>query len=194
MVDQILGRPVAVTERVPRVEFVVLNYGVLQLELLSRRDDVLIDLLELELRRVDSKDDQAVVRVFVMPGLDVWQCAYAVDAGVCPEVDEYDLPLSLHIGEQERIAVDPLLSRVVDLRRHRIFKDGHLRRLRRRCGRGLGRGRRRCGWGRHGRRCRRGRHRRRSGRNADDDRLHWLFLAGRARCDYQRKRGDEEHR
>ena len=53
--------------------------------------DVAGVVLERELRRVDADDDEPVVAVLLVPGLEIGQRAQAVDAGVGPEVDQHDL-------------------------------------------------------------------------------------------------------
>ena len=175
VVYQILGGPVAVVEGAPRAEVVVLDDGILQPEIARRLDDVLVNLLELELRRVDAENHQAALGVFVVPRFHVGQRADAVYAGVRPEIHQNDLAFVPHPRERERRGVYPLArlaqfggGYVLDFggggrrdgRRRRSGRGGGIRR-------GFGRGRRRGGGlGRRRGVVRRRRRRRRFSRSA----------------------------
>ena len=88
LVDEVLGGPVAVVEGVPGVEVVVLHNGPGEAVIGNSLPDVVNVMLELELRGVDADDNEAIVGVLRMPNLEVGKGAYAVDAGVGPEVYE----------------------------------------------------------------------------------------------------------
>ena len=66
-VDQVLGRPVLVAERVPGAEVVVLDDRVADPVAVDRVVDVAGVLLERELGRVDADDRQPVVAVVARP-------------------------------------------------------------------------------------------------------------------------------
>jgi hypothetical protein len=90
-VDQVLLRPVLVPEHVPRQELVVDRDRILHVQPADGVLDIRDDVLERELGRVDADDDEAVLPVARVPRLEVRKRAQAVDARVCPEVDEDDL-------------------------------------------------------------------------------------------------------
>ncbi len=91
LVDEILGGPVAVAVVRPRREPVVHGDRVGDAEVLRAAGHIRLDLLERVLGRVDADDLEPLVLVGVIPTDDVGDGALAVDAGVRPEVDEYDL-------------------------------------------------------------------------------------------------------
>ncbi len=101
-VDQVLGRPVAVAERVPRAVVVVQRHRIAHAQPGDRSADVVGLVLERELGRVYADDLQALVPVGVVPGTEVGQRAQAVDAGVRPEVDQHHL--AAQAGDGERVA------------------------------------------------------------------------------------------
>jgi hypothetical protein len=61
--------------------------------------------LERKLRRVHADHDQPLILVLLMPGADVAERAEPVDARVCPEVDEDDLPAQALW--RQRLGVEP---------------------------------------------------------------------------------------
>src|SRR4029077_12370723 len=70
---------------------VIDRHRVAHAELLYRAAHVRLVLLEGKLRRVHADDDESAILVTLVPGLQVRQRTQAVDAGVGPEVDQYDL-------------------------------------------------------------------------------------------------------
>ena len=145
-VDQILRGPRTVPELPPRLEVVVLDYGIPEVVVDRRLLHVLGDFLELELRRVHTENHQARVGVLLMPVAEPGEGAYAVDAGVRPEVDKDDLAPTAFDGEG--LGVDPRAR--PGERGRGVGRRRGLARCRRWCRR-FGRRRRR---GRRGSRCR----------------------------------------
>ena len=47
--------------------------------------------LEIEFRRVDADHDQTCLSVFCSPRLQEGQRPQAINAGICPEVDQHNL-------------------------------------------------------------------------------------------------------
>src|SRR5208282_4695200 len=135
-VEQVVGRPVFVVVGVPRPLVVVLYDRVANAELFDRVLDIAGFLLEGELGRLHADDRQSVLAVGRVPRLQVGQRAYAVDAGVGPEVDQHDPPAQP--GERQRPAarrVEPVLG-VREFRRraevgqfHRVRQQRRLARV-----------------------------------------------------------------
>ena len=66
--------------------------------------------LERELGRVDADDREPVCTVARVPSLDARERAYAVDAGVGPEIDQHDPPPQLPDGKLSSSRVEPALG------------------------------------------------------------------------------------
>ena len=101
-VDEVQRRPVVVVEGAPDRVVVVGSDRVVDRSLLRRHPHPVDLVLERELRRVDSDDDQAVVAVGLRPGADVRLLAQPVDAGQRPEVDEDDRARAARRGRVAR--------------------------------------------------------------------------------------------
>ena len=104
-VDEVERRPVVVGEGGPDLVVVVGRDGVVDVPHLDRLPDEIDVVLEPELRRVNSDDDQPVVAVGPRPRADVRLLAQPVDARERPEVHEHDVPAQL--GGAEWVGVDP---------------------------------------------------------------------------------------
>ena len=104
-VDEVERRPVVVGEGAPDLVVVVDRDRVVDLSLLRRLPDAVDLVLERELRRVDSDDDQPVVPVGLRPGADVWLLAQPVDARQRPEVHQDDV--AAQPGGAEWLGVEP---------------------------------------------------------------------------------------
>ncbi len=136
LVDEVLGRPVLVAVRVPRVHLEVDGHRPGDPEALDRRGDVGALLLEVELRGVDADDDQAAAAVRLLEVLQVGDGAHAVDAGERPEVDEHNLAAQAVHGEG--LAVQPAVE-AGELGRSHALVGGDERRVAA-AGGGAGRG------------------------------------------------------
>ena len=95
LVDDVLRRPVLIVVGIPRRIVVVLCDRILDAMALDRGLNVADDLLEWELRCMNADDDKSSFLVGVIQFRDVWQRAGAVDAPVCPEIDEDDFPAQI---------------------------------------------------------------------------------------------------
>ncbi len=89
-IDQVLRRPVAVGERVPRPEIIVLRDGVREPILLDRVCDIRFALFKDELGSMDTDEREGLVFIFLPVRLHMWERADAVDAAVGPEVDKHN--------------------------------------------------------------------------------------------------------
>ena len=91
LVDEIFGGRSVVEKGVPGGVVIVLSNGILQ----TVDDDsfcyVLLNLLELKLRRVYREYYQAPITVFFVPFLHIGKSAFAVNAGVSPEVHQHHI-------------------------------------------------------------------------------------------------------
>src|SRR6516164_2438241 len=90
-VDDVLRRPVLIVVGIPRRIVVVLRDRILDAVALDRGLDIAGHLLERELRCMDPDHDESSILVGVVPYRDVRQRTSAVDAAVCPKIDEDDL-------------------------------------------------------------------------------------------------------
>src|SRR5215207_1936034 len=122
-VDEIERRPVMVGERAPDLVVVVERDRVVDRSLLRRLPHAVNVVLERELRRVDSDDDQPVVPVRLRPRTDVRLLAQPVDARQRPEVHEDDAAAQL--GGAEWLGVEPP-GRPADRGHVQTFGHGHL--------------------------------------------------------------------
>ena len=117
-VDQIVGGPVLVVVGVPRVVAVVDGDRIVHAELRGLGAHVRDHMLEGELGGVHPHHHEPVLRVGLVPGLDVGKRALAVDARVGPEVHQDDLaPQS---RECERLAARCVQPRGDPLERRRL--------------------------------------------------------------------------
>src|ERR1700757_4793350 len=116
-VDDVLRRPVLIVIGLPRRIVVVLRDRILDAMALDRGLDVTGHLLKRELRCMNADDDKPLILVGVIQFRDVWQRASAVDAAVCPEIDEDDLPAQIcnaqwsgvePIADTDKVRCDPL--------------------------------------------------------------------------------------
>ena len=105
-VDEVERRPVVVVEGAPDLVVVVDRDRVVDRSLLRRPPHAVDLVLERELRRVDSDDDQPVVSVGLRPRANVRLLAQPVDARQRPEVHEDDA--STQLGGAEWLGVEPL--------------------------------------------------------------------------------------
>src|SRR5437867_2632206 len=94
------GRPVVVVEGAPHRVVGVEGDRIVDALDLRGPADVVGLALERELRRVDADNDQALIRVLVVPRADITERAQPVDARIRPEVDEHDLPAQALRGER----------------------------------------------------------------------------------------------
>jgi hypothetical protein len=106
LVDDVLRRPVLIVVGVPRRIVVVLRDRILDAMALDRGLDVAGHLLEWKLRCMNAYDDKPSFFVGVIQFRDVWQRAGAVDAPVCPEIDEDDFPAQ--ISNAQWAGVEPV--------------------------------------------------------------------------------------
>ena len=104
-VGDVHGRPVVVVEGAPHRVVGVEGDRIVDALVLRGPADVVGVALERELRRVDADNDQALIRVLVVPRADITERAQPVDARIRPEVDEHDLPAQALRGE--RLGVEP---------------------------------------------------------------------------------------
>jgi hypothetical protein len=98
-VDEVQGGPVPVAERPPDLVAVVDGDRPLDSPPRHLAAHAVEVLLELELRRLDSEDDEPVLPVLLLPGADVRQRPEPVDAGVRAKVDD---DASLQVGSRQR--------------------------------------------------------------------------------------------
>src|SRR4029077_1074215 len=70
---------------------------------LRRPANVLLVVLEPELRSVDADHDEPAIGIGLVPRADVAERPQPVDAGVGPEVDEDDLPAQVVGPERRRV-------------------------------------------------------------------------------------------
>ena len=101
-VDEVERRPVVVVEGAPDLVVVVDRDRVVDRSLLRRLAHEVDLVLERELRRVDSDDDQPVVSIGLRPGADVRLLAQPVDARQRPEVDQDDAARAARRGRAAR--------------------------------------------------------------------------------------------
>jgi len=95
----------AIVECLPGGVVVVLRDRVLDLQALDRGLRLLRGLLKGELRRVDADYDQSLLLVPLVLFLDVGKMVEAIDAGICPEVDQHDTPAQrIHL---QRLGIQP---------------------------------------------------------------------------------------
>src|SRR4029078_570617 len=106
LVDDVLRRPVLIVVGVPRRIVVVLRDRILDAMALDRGLDVAGHLLEWKLRCMNAYDDKTSFFVGVIQFIYVWQRAGAVDAPVCPEIDEDDFPAQ--ISNAQWAGVEPV--------------------------------------------------------------------------------------
>ncbi len=104
-IGDVVGGPVLVAERVPDVHLVVERDRPRDVVTLDRVVDVGVDVLEVELGRVDADDDEPGGPVAVVPRPDVRERTLTVDARVRPEVVQHDLAAQLRRRDRRR--VDP---------------------------------------------------------------------------------------
>src|SRR5262249_44291025 len=91
-IDEILCGPNVVVEGAPDHIFAVDRHGIIDTERFCLAADIVEIFFKSEFRRMDADYDQSFVFVFIGPGAEVGLRAQPVDAGVCPEMDEHDLP------------------------------------------------------------------------------------------------------
>src|SRR4051794_31571504 len=118
-VDEVERRPVVVVECAPDLVVVVQRDRIVDPALLRRLPHALHVVLERELRRVDSDDDQPVIAIGARPRAYVRLRAQPVDAGERPEVDEHDA--AAQIRRAQRAGVEPR-ARPAE-RRHVLVSD-----------------------------------------------------------------------
>ena len=123
-VHEVERRPVVVVEGGPDPVLVVERDGIVDRSLLRRQPHALELVLERELRRVHSDDDQSVVSIGLRPGTDVRLRAQPVDAGQRPEVHDDDMAAQL-LGA-EGLGVEPS-RRPAERGNVLTFEDGHQR-------------------------------------------------------------------
>ena len=122
-VNEIERRPVVVREGAPDRVVVVGRDGVVDVPHPHRPPHPVDVVLERELRRVDSDDDQPVVAVCPRPRADVRLLAQPVDARPRPEVHEHDVAAEL--GGAEWLGVEPP-GRAGERGHMHTFEQGHL--------------------------------------------------------------------
>jgi len=105
-VDEVEGRPVVVAEGAPDFVVVVDDDRIVDPALLDRLPYGFDLVLEGELGRMDTDDEQLVVPVGLRPGTHIRLLAQPVDAGQRPEVNEHDVAAQL--GGAEWLRVEPL--------------------------------------------------------------------------------------
>src|SRR5262249_49921079 len=89
-IDHIKGGPIFIAEGAPDRIVAVDRHRVVDSDALRESTDVVDVLFELELGRVHADHDQTLILVLVRPCAQVGQRAHPVDAGIGPEVDQYD--------------------------------------------------------------------------------------------------------
>src|SRR4051794_4401679 len=104
-IGDVVGRPVLVVELLPNRHVAVERDRPRDVVTFDCILHVLLDLLEVELGRVDPDHDEAVTRVAIEPRPQLRERPRAVDARVRPEVVEHDL--SSQVVLSERTGVDP---------------------------------------------------------------------------------------
>src|SRR5215211_5160469 len=118
-VRDVYGRPIPVAECAPDLVVAVERDRIPNVHVLRGPANIVDVPLERELGRVDADHHQPALLVLLGPGADVGEDAQPVDAGVRPEVDEYDLPAQVLRGERRRVepAGRPVETGHVALRR-----------------------------------------------------------------------------
>ncbi len=91
-VDEVVCRPVFVVERIPNSVVAVDGDRVGNAQFANGILYVCPFSLESELWRMHTDHDKTRVLIFCRPGFHVWQLSQAVDARVCPEIYQHDLP------------------------------------------------------------------------------------------------------
>src|SRR6266700_1605789 len=99
-VDQVFCWPRAVGKGLPEFVVAVDDYGISQAKLFNAALHVALIAGKEKLRRVYADDDQALIFVASMPFFDVRQRAYAIHAGVVPEIDQHRSPSQLSHGKR----------------------------------------------------------------------------------------------
>src|SRR4029450_6250441 len=101
-IDEVQGRPVLVFEGAPDRVIVVNHDRIFDPHLPHGTPNVVEVLFEPELGCVHADQDEAVA-VLLRPGAKIGKRPQPVDAGIGPEIDEYDLPRQARTRERGRI-------------------------------------------------------------------------------------------
>jgi len=104
-IDHIHGRPIVIGECLPYRVAAVDRNGILDPKHLERRANVIDVLLEPELGRVHADHYEPLILVLLGPCTNVRFCTLPVDAGVSPEVDDYDL--AAQGVRRQRLRIEP---------------------------------------------------------------------------------------
>src|SRR5690606_19504062 len=99
-INQIVSGPIAVFEGTPDPVIVVDCNRIADLEVNDSLSDIVDLLFERKFRGVHTDYDQSLILVFLRPGANVGQSADAIDAGLGPEIHQYDLAAQLFIRER----------------------------------------------------------------------------------------------
>src|SRR5262252_6743503 len=94
-IDKIQRWPIFVAKPAPDRVIVINRDWISDAHVLCRPANVVYVLLEGELGRMNSYDDQTLAFVFLSPRADIRKLPPPVDARIRPEFDEHHLPLQL---------------------------------------------------------------------------------------------------
>src|SRR4051812_16822303 len=104
-VDQVPRRPVVLVVGIPGGVVVVEDDGIADV----RRFNGLLNaggiLLELEFRFVDADDEEPVILILFVPGVEIWLRVLAVETAVGPEIEQDDL-LAERLAYRDPVGVD----------------------------------------------------------------------------------------
>src|ERR1051325_6456946 len=95
LVEQVFCRPIPVGKSFPDLAIAVDHDGIGQSKFANAPLDVGFVLRKGKFRGVHTDHSKSLVAVALVPGLNVWKGANAVDASVIPEIDQHDPPAQL---------------------------------------------------------------------------------------------------
>src|SRR5579883_1506932 len=105
-IQQILCWPCTIGEGLPEFVVAINHDGISQSKLADAALDVRFILRKGEFRRVYADYRQAFVPISLMPGLDIRQSTNAVEAGVIPEINQYNAATELPQAQRRGVKPD----------------------------------------------------------------------------------------
>src|SRR5579863_4353914 len=90
LINEIMCRPVVVVVGLPCFIIIIKCNRVSYVESFYRILYMLLIFFKRKFWRVNSNYFQPFIFIGAVPLCDMWQCANAVNAGVCPKINQYD--------------------------------------------------------------------------------------------------------
>src|SRR5438874_11841700 len=113
-VNEVLGRQIAIGERLPKFVLAIQDNRISQAEFADPALHVGLLLSKSKFGSMHTNDDQTRRGVTAVPLLHIGQRAYGAKRGVVPEIDEHDLAAQLPQFQRWRIQPDPSNLRRAD--------------------------------------------------------------------------------